>query len=998
MPKNQEELINIDTSKVPDPNYWRSFEQLYNDKESIEASHHEFKKGVTADFNPGQLSGISRRKFLALIGASAALAGAGCADYRDKGDIIPYTNKPAEVTPGKANYYASTSRDGLGILVKTREGRPIKIDGNPDHPISKGKVTSQAQADLLNLYDPERLHHPLKKGRETTWEKANKEITNTLKNAAGKEIAVITEKVNSPTTKRLLDEFKSKYNNVNLYSFSLFNEDIRNAAWRKSGGGNFPSIKWNEAKIIVALEADFLGSGPDKLEASRLFALTRDVDNIDKFSRLYAVEGNMSLTGMNADYRLRLRPDAQYEFVQALTSGDVNSFAKKYNMDVKVLNLLVKDLRSNSGKAIVYAGSALPLYVHEAVNSLNQQIGASALYDSENSSVSLLENNPSSDWKNLVSRMNGGNVAAVINFDSNPVYHLPKNLQFENALKKVSTVVTLTETANETSEISHYTLPINHPLESWGDVKTRKGFISLQQPVISPIFNTKQKEEILLSWIKEDDKSMLYVDYLKENWKSSIYSGSSLPFDQFWSLSLHDGIAKSTFGEEASSFSSDDFSKSPVEPKGFSVMLRESYGVGDGRFAANGWLQEMPHPVSKITWDNYAAVSQSTAKKLDVWNDDLIEVEINGRKITIPVFVQPGSADDTVTIELGYGRRNAGIVGSNVGVDASVLMGDDGLSPWLYNGAAVKKAGGTYKLVTAQEHYVFDDELTKDAAQKRKIVREGTVEQYKKNHHFLHEGKGHSLDSFYPEFEYTGVKWGMVVDENKCTGCGECVVSCTAENNIPIVGKDQVANGREMHWIRIDRYYSGTADDPKVSNQVMLCQHCDHAPCENVCPVVATTHSPDGLNQMVYNRCVGTRYCSNNCPYKVRRFNFYNFRDHFKDSLQENSLFNMIYNPEVTIRSRGVMEKCTFCVQRIMESREDAIREGKELKGSDVKTACQEACPTEAIKFGDMNDKNSEFYKYKSHSLGYHVLEELNVKPNVTYLAKLRNIHPEDKQ
>jgi len=436
--------------------------------------------------------------------------------------------------------------------------------------------------------------------------------------------------------------------------------------------------------------------------------------------------------------------------------------------------------------------------------------------------------------------------------------------------------------------------------------------------------------------------------------------------------------------------------QSKTEISGYSIVLKNNYSIGDGRFADNGWLQEMPHPVSKITWDNYAAVSFNSAKELNLKNNDLVEIKVGSRKLQIPVFLQPGSADKTFTIELGYGRRKSGIVGTNVGFDASVLQSKtNSLSAYLFVGD-ISKLKGKHELVTAQEHHMFDNELTKDAALKRKVIREGTVAQYLNNPKFLREDSEIELQTVYPFILYPGVKWGMSIDLNKCLGCGDCVVACTSENNIPIVGKDQVAKGREMHWIRIDRYYSGEVDDPNTSLQPMLCQHCDHAPCENVCPVLATTHSPDGLNQMAYNRCVGTRYCSNNCPYKVRRFNYFNFRDHFRDSYQQNDSFNLIYNPEVTVRSRGVMEKCTFCIQRIMDAREEAIRQNKNLKGSDVKTACQEACPTTAIQFGDINDKESEFQKYRNHELGYYVLEELNIKPNVTYIAKLRNTHPEE--
>jgi molybdopterin-containing oxidoreductase family iron-sulfur binding subunit len=428
----------------------------------------------------------------------------------------------------------------------------------------------------------------------------------------------------------------------------------------------------------------------------------------------------------------------------------------------------------------------------------------------------------------------------------------------------------------------------------------------------------------------------------------------------------------------------------------YSIVLKNNYSIGDGKFADNGWLQELPHPVSKITWDNYASVSFNTAEELDLKNNDLIEIQVGSRKLTVPVFLQPGSADNTFTLELGYGRNKAGVVGADVGFDASILQSkEDSNTPFLFNGK-VNKVEGSHELVTAQEHHIFDKELTKNLPFKRNIIREGTVSQYLRNPRFIKEESEGELDTVYPFIEYPDVKWGMSIDLNKCLGCGDCIIACTSENNVPIVGKDQVAKGREMQWLRIDRYYSGSPEEPNTSLQPMLCQHCDHAPCENVCPVAATTHSYDGLNQMAYNRCVGTRYCSNNCPYKVRRFNYFNFRDHFRDAYQESESFDLIYNPEVTVRSRGVMEKCTFCIQRIMDAREEAIRQNKKLKGADVTTACQDACPTKAIQFGDINDKNSEFHKYRNHELGYYVLEELNIQPNVTYIAKLRNTHPEE--
>lgn len=1021
MPDNEEQNKN---NKKPDPNYWRSFRELYQDPEFVEASHHEFHEGAKDDFDPGKLSGISRRKFIALLGASAALAGAGCSDYRNQGHIIPYDNKPEEITVGVPNYYASTLDDGesvCGVLIKTREGRPIKIDGNPDHPVSKGKVSGKAQASILALYDPERLQTPMKRGggkslNKTTWNKVDSEIAEILANAGSKEIAIVSKKIKSPTAKKLLEDFKAKYPSANVYTYDSFNDSVKNSAWKKSyGSDNFPLVKWNEAKIILALESDFLSLDKNKVENVRLFSEGRNVADMDSFNRLYVVEGNMSVTGSSADYRINLRPDAQLHFVNALIGAisnknskdaDLVGFAKKHSISEQKLDYLVSDLLNNRGKSIVYSGYVLPEEVHVAVNKLNNLLGNESLYNTEASEIDVLSTSSTEDWQSLVDKMYAGNIAAVIHLDCNPAYHFPDDLEYNNALKKVPNVISLVESENETSELSNYVLPINHDLESWGDFKTRTGFYSMQQPVIDPIYDTRQKEAVLLQWInnKKFDQE-IYHDYLMNHWQNDIYPAlnSQLDFKRFWLGALHDGVVHSSDNpEKMGSFNNASYNPNAQESfneASFCILLKESYATGDGKFANNGWMQELPHPISKVTWDNYAAVSLPTSQELGVDTNDIIDINVNGRKLSLPVLVQPGAADKTVSIELGYGRTKIGVVGEGVGFDASVLMSKQGgVSPWIYSNASVKKGSGTHKLVSAQEHHAFDKGLSKDPVKGRGILIEGTVAEYMKNHNFVQEDREEvkNQKSIFPVREFTGVKWGMAVDLNKCIGCGECVIACNAENNIPIVGKDQVAVGREMQWLRVDTYYSGTPEDPQVNRQLMLCQQCDMAPCESVCPVLATTHSPDGLNQMIYNRCVGTRYCSNNCPYKVRRFNFFNFRDHFRDQYQESESFDLVYNPEVTVRSRGVMEKCTFCVQRIMNARSTAIRENREVKGSDVTTACQDACNANAIHFGDMNDKDSEFFSYRNHELGYYCLEELNTRPNVTYLAKLRNTHKEE--
>lgn len=1016
----------MDSQKTPDEkDLWKSINDYNNDPEVLKFKHDEFLEGVTEKFDSEKLSGISRRKFLALLSASAALTATACTDYHDKGEIIPSNKRPEEIFPGVANYYASTCNgceQACGILIKTREGRPIKVDGNPDHPINQGKICAKGQASILGLYDPERLHEPLTMRKEISWKKADEEIISELNEIQknGKEIAIITGAVTSPITKKVLDDFAVKYPNTKIYSHTLVNDEQRRSAWLECYGTNeYPSVKFDQANIILALDADFLGNEGSYIENMRKYAAKREVVGKTDFNRLYVAEGRLSATGMMADYRLRISPTQQMDFVYSLINELIltgslinvdpairnkvaNHSLAKFGDKEKVSHL-IKDLNDNRGKAIVYAGSTLSKEVHVAVNLLNEILGNTALYDFSSTFKSSVKLSTREEISQLVDSMKSEKVGVVIHFDTNPVYTLPEDYGYKSALKKVKTVISLTEGENESSAAGNYTLPINHPFESWGDAYVRGGVYSLQQPVISPIFNSRQKEAVLLAWISGDAgsyKEDSYHQYLMNNFNSTIFIKKNTYSDEktFWYSALHDGVVLFDEATQQPKFNPNPFINSnvAVPSNGYTVHLTESYFVGDGKYSNNGWLQETPHPVSKVTWDNYASISPKLAKYFDVEMNDLIEVNVNQKKLTLPVLVQPGVNDSTINIELGYGRTIVGDVGKDVGVNAVALMSKNySSSPYIYENASIKKIDRKHKLASTQEHHAIDDTFVKDIHRTRKIIQEGTVEKYKKEPNFLHEEKV-KLFSITSEHQYTGNKWAMAIDLNKCTSCNACVTACNVENNIPVVGKDQVERGREMQWMRIDRYYSGTPEDPVVSNQPMLCQHCDNAPCENVCPVNATNHSPDGLNQMVYNRCVGTRYCSNNCPYKVRRYNFYNFRDHFGDAYYENDLTSLVHNPEVTVRSRGVMEKCTFCVQRIMEARSNAIRDGKELKGTDVVTACQVACPTTAITFGDANDPDSAIAKLREHNLSYHVLEELNVKPNVTYIAKLRNTHSEE--
>lgn len=999
--------------------YWKSLRDYENHPELEEIKSREFMDGEDQPIDLESMSDVSRRKFLALMTASTSFAVAACTNYRDKGKVVPYNKRPVGVSPGIANYYASTCTgcaNACGTLIKTREGRPIKVDGNPDHPVNQGKICTRAQASILNLYDPERLQKPMKGSSETSWDSVDKEISSVLSGAGNKEIAFISYTITSPTFKKLLEEFQEKYPSAKVYSYELFNEENRRSAWKKCyGNASFPSVKWDHADVVLALEADFLVEEGNPQENARLFFKNRDImNNPAHFNRLYTAEATFNSTSLVSDYRLRIKPDAQYEFVMGLLnevakkvgyklpagSGkySLSDFAGKHNLKKEIVEHLIHDLSAHHGKAIVYAGAKLPEDVHVAVNALNEVLGASSLYELNNRSVQLYSLAESSDWDNLVKKMNGSQVAAVINLNANPVYHLPSDLGFEAALAKVPAVISLAENMSETTAKSNYVLPIHSQFEAWGDHQVRDGVYSLQQPVIEPLYKTRQKEEVILSWLNGSKEN--YHQYLMDNWEGSVFSSfdSGISFEKFWLSALHDGVIKTQV--EGADFEQMDMSVlSGLKPtpggSKFNVIFQANPTMGDGRMANNGWLQEIPHPISKVVWDNYAAISPSTAKELGVEMGDMLNVQVGKNSLQIVAYVQPGMADKTAAIALGYGRKNAGIIADDVGFNAnSLLSKDSGLSQLVYHDADVSKAGGDYELVSTQEHQALEphsmlENLIDNIHRKRNVIQEAIYKDFKNNKAHLHRHIPRNVSTLHP---YKEVKWEMSIDLNKCIACTACVASCNAENNIPIVGKDQVKVNREMHWMRIDRYYSGDPVEPTASVQPMLCQHCDNAPCEYVCPVNATNHSPDGLNQMAYQRCVGTRYCANNCSYKVRRFNYFRFREEFKNAFYQEDSAKLVHNPEVTVRTRGVMEKCTFCVQRIMEARQTAIKENRGVRGDDVVTACQEACPTHAIQFGNSNDPNSVVSRAREHQLAYYVMEEINNRPNVTYLAKLRNI------
>ncbi len=861
-----------------DPNnpggFWRSFEQYHSDSLTQPLSADDpADEAVFEDMELGGLSAVSRRRFLGLMGASAALAGSGCSDYIDHGEILPYNKMPVGTLPGRPNYFASTCTacsDSCGTLVKTREGRPIKVDGNPDHPVNQGTICARGQASVLALYDPDRLRSPKdSKERSPSWSDVDKRVKAALQTAKdkGQTVALILPQIQSPALTALISELGKAYSNIEVHSYDFFSSDTASAAWKKAYGDvNLPVPAWEKMDLVLALESDFLGKGPGKVETARRFSARRDSMEASNFNRLYAVEGAMSLTGMNADHRLRLRPDLQLEFVfcllneivvqkrvsqfashaalkKKLSSHSLSNFVRKNGLSATSVTHLVDDLIEKRGRAFVHAGTSLSEEVHQAVNLLNEVLDAGAVYDNRRRHA-LYPTNSYGDWETLVAKMKSGRVGAVLHIDTNPVFDLPEDLKYVSALKKVAFVVSMTQIENETSKQSHLTLPIHHDLESWGDAKAQTNLISLQQPIISSLHDSRQKEGILLGWLGGSYQKDGWQKFLMDYWKKGIYPmvGKGVDFKTFWNAALHDGLVQ--FQEKSPPRA--PYSLSPflgirlaaVNGSSFAVQLLENHTVGDGRLGNNGWLLELPHPVSKIVWDNYAAISKKTAEDLKVEPGDMLEIAISGRRVTLPAFIQPGMADRTVSVELGYGRKAAGVVGTGIGHDANVLLTRSRPhGERTFTGAEVKKTWGSYQLVTTQEHGAFEEsahpaltEKTRDAHLKREIIHENSLKGFEDHPDFLQkkmEKKRSHVKSLYDEeHKYTGQKWALAIDLNKCTGCNECLVACNAENNVPVVGKEQVYLNREMHWLRVDRYYSGTFEEPIVSLQPQMCHQC----------------------------------------------------------------------------------------------------------------------------------------------------------------------------
>jgi MoCo/4Fe-4S cofactor protein with predicted Tat translocation signal len=963
--------------------YWRSLEEVADTEQFREFLHREFPREASV-----WEDGVSRRSFLKIMGASLSLAGLSACVKQPDEKIIPYVKQPEIMVPGRPLSFATAFVRGgyaTGILATSNMGRPTKIEGNPDHPFSLGSTDAITQASILTLYDPDRSQVVLNKGAFSTWGKfldalqLPLDIQRSLKGAG---LRILTETVTSPTLgsqiKSLLEQFPQarwhQYEPVNL-------DNLHEGAQRAFGEVVQAHYAFDRANVVLSLDADFLGEGPASVRYARDFSARRRVEGKNaNMNRLYVAECTPSITGSMADHRMRIKPTQVEPLVRVIAAALGVPGIESESLtgsQAQWSGAVVRDLFKNRGASIVVAGAQQPPIVHAIVHAIN-----ATLSNFENTVFftdppEVVHVNKTASLNQLVQEMHAGSVDMLLILGSNPAFDAPPELDFAGALAKVKFSVRLGLYQDETSARCQWHIPESHYLEAWSDARAFDGTTTIQQPLIAPLYNTKSAHELIDALTATTDHTG--YDIVTGYWKKR-YSAS---FETFWKISLNNGtIDESALPRKKVSIKATAAEWGKYQPVSSSLelVLRPDPSVWDGRFANNGWLQELPKPITKLTWDNAALVSPTTAGKLSLQNEDVVEVMAEGKKVEAPVWILPGQPDEVVTLHVGYGRVKAGRIGSGIGTNAFALRGKTG--DWSFSDVQIRKTGNTYTLACTQDHSSMEG---------RELVRYAPVQKFMADPAFAqkveHEpGPGESL---YPKHEYDGYAWGMSIDLNACTGCNACVVACQSENNIPIVGKEQVHTGREMHWIRIDRYFEGDLDAPEIHTQPVTCMHCENAPCEVVCPVAATTHDSEGLNVMTYNRCVGTRYCSNNCPYKVRRFNFLQFSD------TETETYKMMRNPDVTVRNKGVMEKCTYCVQRISHARIDAKVEDRSIRDGEVTTACQAACPTQAISFGDINDKASRIARMKADPRDYSLLAELNTKPRTSYLAKLKNPNPE---
>ncbi|MEL6696951.1 MAG: TAT-variant-translocated molybdopterin oxidoreductase [Bacteroidota bacterium] len=1035
------------------PKYWRGLEELEQSPEFLAQAEKEFDNTdqsideVLAEATEEAMSFSSnRRDFLKVLGFGMTAATlSACAEGPVK-KAIPYVSRPDtipdEIIPGVANYYATTTPSGMPALAKTREGRPIKLEGNPDASVNKGGLSARDQAAILDLYDTDRLRGPKKKGNLSSWDVLDQEIAQQLGQiqSKGGSIRILTNSLMSPTLKKAIGEFMGQYQNVQHISFdAVSNSALAKAHEVAFGQRMIPTYAFDKAMEIVSIDADFLGTWINPVGFAADYVTNREPDK--PMSRHTQFESLMTITGSKADLRVPLNPSQLSGVVLQLHNFVADKLGKPslrplthdFDLAFGSIKLAGERLAQKRGQSLVVCGSN-DVSTQLVVIAINQMLGNyGTTIDHDNPSYFSQGNDEA--FEGLMKEMGQGNVDALFVLGANPVYHSTAGAKFGEALKNVGLTVSFANKEDETSVLCTYTAPDHNFLESWGDVQQSERHYSLVQPTIYPIFDTRQAGDTFLKWAGSDKD---FQTYLKETWESDFFPASNeyKSFTQFWNETLRKGVFElpakpaTTLPEvniealkQAGIRIARSF-KGKVAEGTFDLVVYPRVSLGDGTQANNPWLQELPDPIQRVSWDNYVTVPLAYAQANGIKNEDVLQISVGGKEMFMPVIVQPGQAMNTLGIALGFGRTNAGRVAKKAngiteggrqiaGGNAFTLTSmKDGNISYFSEGATISATGTTYPLALIQTFNTLYDDAKGvafgfDYDRSEYIVDEtysaayadGTYKERVKEREAIKEHLVTLWDNHFEDAEtQRTIHWKMAIDLNKCTGCAACVVACNAENNVPVVGKNEVRTRREMHWLRIDRYYTGNPNDPDTVFQPMLCQHCDNAPCETVCPVLATIHSNEGLNQMTYNRCIGTRYCANNCPYKVRRFNWFNYwndEEFFGDFYTHQKLGRLVLNPDVTVRFRGVMEKCSFCVQRLQEGKLKAKVNAKSTfarpEDGEIQTACQQSCPTGAIVFGDANDPNSAISKAIRHQRSYAALEEVKALPSVQYQALVRN-------
>ena len=1002
--------------------YWRSLEELADTPGFREMLERELPRHASE----WQGDGVSRRRFLQLSSASLALAGLTGCTRQPLESIVPYVEQPEQVVPGDPLYFATAFPMGgyaQGVLVESHTGRPTKIEGNPEHPANPGGGTDLfAQASVLQLYDPDRSGVVTYLRQIRTWDDFKNEIRlkmQALRSLGGEGLRILSRTVTSPTLAAQREALLSELPGARWHQYEpAGRHNVHRAAVRAFGEPLEVRYELADADVILALDSDFLTEGPGAVRHAHQWAERRRAGagagtgspDPSAMNRLYSVEASPTNTGASADHRLALSPSRIAAFTLALAAelgvagaGDAGGSGQLDDATLRWVEAAAEDLRAHRGRALVVAGDALPVPVQVLVHAINGALGAAGRTVVYTQPVAAAPVDQVESIAALARDLGEGAVDTLVILDGNPVFDAPADVDFRSAIQQARLRIQAGLYRDETSDYCQWHVPMAHYLESWSDARGADGTASLIQPLIDPLYKGHTVHEIVAQLAGRGDATS--YELVREHWQGRL--GADGGFERAWRRALHDGVVPDTAFEPRDA-TAGGVAGAAAEVRQLlaaaggaggemEIVFRADPSIWDGSYANNAWLQELPKPITRLTWDNAALMSPATAERLGVDGIEpelvhrrpMVRLAVAERTVELPAWVVPGHADDTVTLHLGYGRRSAGRVGDGVGFDVYPLRTTAAM--WQAR-AGAERSGGTYPMATTQDHFSMEG---------RALVRSVPVELYREHPEIVHEMGIHAPDvSFYPPFEYEGYAWGLAVDLNACTGCNACVVACQSENNIPTVGKEQVINGREMHWIRIDRYFEGDDADTvaAIHNQPVLCMHCEQAPCEVVCPVAATVHSSEGLNDMVYNRCVGTRYCSNNCPYKVRRFNFLDYR------ADEVEMDKMQRNPDVTVRTRGVMEKCTYCVQRINRARieakvagQRARREGGghgKIADGAIETACQQACPADAIVFGDVNDPDSRVSRRKAEPLDYSLLESIGTRPRTTYLAKLRNPNP----